>query len=179
VTVVAANVSLPRNAAIDYIDVETAAQLREATIERLDGCDVLLMAAAVADYRPANPADGKIVKEASSELALDLVRTDDVLAEVAERRNTEQTIVGFAAEHGADQIERAQDKLVRKGLDAIVFNDISNSEIGFDSSDNAVTIVTAEDRMDIEKAPKGEIADGILDFVERQRSPQAEPRRAE
>ncbi len=164
VTCVAANVALERNPAVEYVDVETAAQLGEACAERFGDCDLLLMAAAVADYRPARPVDDKLKKHAAA-LELALERTDDVLAGLAAARRPGQTIVGFAAEHG-DGREAARDKLARKGLDAIVLNDVSRAEIGFDSPENEVTILTAAGERRVPRASKGEVAAAILDTVQ-------------
>lgn len=170
VTVIAANVSLPRVAGIDYIDVGTAEQLRGATVDRFEQCDLLLMAAAVADYRPARPEQTKISKEDRDALAFELVRTSDVLSEVAARRRPDQTLIGFAAEYGAAGVERARAKLERKKVDAIVVNDISDSRIGFDSDDNEVTIVSASGEQQIGRAPKHEIAAEVLEFTQSLRS---------
>jgi phosphopantothenoylcysteine decarboxylase / phosphopantothenate---cysteine ligase len=164
VTCVAANVALDRNPAVEYVDVETAAQLADACTDRFPDCDVLLMAAAVADYRPARAADTKIKKDAAS-LELVLERTDDVLAGLAARRRAGQTIVGFAAEHG-DGLEAARGKLERKGLDAVVLNDISRPDIGFDAPDNEVTVVTAAGEREIPRAGKGEVAAAVLDAIQ-------------
>src|SRR5262245_50694673 len=101
VTVVAANVSLPRMTGIDYIDVQTAAELADACAAHFDACDVLIMAAAVADYRPEEAHGGKLKKDQTGgELNLRLVRTTDVLSTLSERRRAGQLLVGFAAEHG-------------------------------------------------------------------------------
>jgi phosphopantothenoylcysteine decarboxylase/phosphopantothenate--cysteine ligase len=170
VTVVAANVALARSPGIEYVDVETAAELRTQTLARFDRCDLLLMAAAVADFRPADPHDGKIAKQGRSDLELRLVATGDVLSELAERRRSGQTLVGFAAEHGERGAERARVKLECKGLDAIVFNDISRPDIGFDSEDNEVTIVTPDSEREVARSGKGEVAAAILDFVGRLRA---------
>src|SRR5689334_6255049 len=166
VTLVSANVALPPAPGVAVVPVETAAQLKQATLERFPSCDVLLMAAAVADYRPAEPADRKISKDEHERLALGLVRTTDVLAEAAAMRRPGQSVVGFAAEHGAEAIDRARGKLARKGLDAIVVNDISREEIGFDSEENEVTIVTPAGDTHVPKASKPEIAAAVLDFVQ-------------
>ena len=115
VTVIAANVSVPRAPGIEYVDVGTAAELADACAARFDGCDVLLMAAAVADYRPAEARDGKIKKDQTGgELNLSLVRTTDVLTSLPERRRAGQLIVGFAAEHGDGALAYGRDKLARK-----------------------------------------------------------------
>jgi phosphopantothenoylcysteine decarboxylase / phosphopantothenate---cysteine ligase len=176
VTVVAANVSLPRNPRARYIDVVTAAELLTACSAEFDRCDVLLMSAAVADFRPAATADTKLKKEGREQLALVLERTEDVLATLSARRRPGQTLVGFAAEHGESAIAYGRDKLVRKGLDAVVVNDIARSDIGFDTAENEVTIVTASGEQHVPRAGKAEIARAILAAVDRVRA--AEPARA-
>jgi phosphopantothenoylcysteine decarboxylase/phosphopantothenate--cysteine ligase len=164
VTCVAANVALDRNPVVTYVDVRTASELAAACAERFAGCDLLLMAAAVADYRPVAAADTKIKKDAERfDLALE--RTDDVLAGLAAVRREGQTIVGFAAEHG-EGLEAARGKLARKGLDAVVLNDISRADIGFDAPDNEVTIVTAQREVAVPRTGKGEVAGAVLDAVQ-------------
>jgi len=171
VTVVAANVSLPRTAGIEYVDVVTAAELADACDARFDACDMLLMAAAVADYRPADAREGKIKKDQTGgELNLALVRTTDVLSSLADRRRSDQLLVGFAAEHGEGALEYGRGKLVRKKLDAVIVNDIGGAGIGFESSDNEVWIVTADSEQHVPKASKGRIAAAILDAVLSRRS---------
>ena len=171
VTVVAANVSIQRAPGIEYVDVGTAAELADACAARFDACDVLLMAAAVADYRPSEARDGKIKKDRTGgELNLSLVRTTDVLSSLAERRRPGQLIVGFAAEHGEGALAYGRDKLERKKLDAIVVNDIGGAGIGFESTDNEVWIVTADEERHVPKASKGRIAAAILDAVLSRRS---------
>ena len=165
VTVLAANVSLPRQAGITYVDVETAAELAAAADERFDACDVLLMAAAVSDYRPVEPHAGKLKKERAEELPLRLVRTTDVIATLSARRRPGQLLVGFAAEHGSGAVEYGRGKLARKGLDAVVVNDVGEPGIGFDAQDNAVTIVTADAELPVPRASKAEVAAAILDAV--------------
>ncbi len=169
VTVVAANVSLPRSHAIHYVDVETAAEMERATTEGFEHADVLVMAAAVADFRPSAAADTKIKKAGRDRLELDLEPTVDVLASVSAQRRPGQVLVGFAAEHGAGAVSSAREKLQRKGLDAIVVNDISRSDIGFDTDANEVTIVTAGDDQPVPFGPKAEVACAVLDVVERLR----------
>ena len=170
VTVVAANVSLAEPAGVARIDVETTAELAAAVKTEFKRSHVLLMAAAVADFRAAEVEAGKMHREGAEAVRLDLERTEDVLAGVARLRTDEQTVVGFAAEHGAEAISRAREKLERKGLDAIVFNDVSRSDIGFDSEQNEVVIVDREGEHRVELAPKRAVADAILDRVESLRS---------
>jgi len=171
VTVVAANVSLPRRPGIDYVDVATAAELAAACAERFPSADVLLMAAAVADYRPADARAGKIKKaEAGETLSLELERTEDVLSGLAARRRPDQLLVGFAAEHGDQAVANARDKLRRKGLDAVVVNDVSAPGIAFDAPDNEVTIVTADGEEHVPRATKAAVAASVLDAVLSRRS---------
>jgi phosphopantothenoylcysteine decarboxylase/phosphopantothenate--cysteine ligase len=170
VTVIAANVALPRNPVVAYEDVATAAELTAACEARFGECDVLLMAAAVADYRPAAVAETKLKKEAAAELDLQLERTEDTLAALAAARRPGQTLVGFAAEHGEDAVALAGGKLDRKGLDLLVVNDISRTDIGFDAAENEVTIVAAGAERPVPRTSKAEVAGAILDAVEQQRS---------
>jgi phosphopantothenoylcysteine decarboxylase/phosphopantothenate--cysteine ligase len=171
VTVVAANVALPRRADIEYVDVETAEELAEACEQRIDGADLLLMAAAVADYRPEAAHAGKLKKDATgAELDLRLVRTTDVLSTLAARRRPDQLLVGFAAEHGDGALAYAREKLERKGLDAIVVNDVSTPGIAFDSAENEVTVLTEDSELHVPRASKAEVATAILDAVLSRRS---------
>jgi phosphopantothenoylcysteine decarboxylase/phosphopantothenate--cysteine ligase len=171
VTVVAANVSLPRPAGIEYVDVQTAAELADACAARFAACDVLLMAAAVADYRPSESRTGKLKKDVTgTELNLHLVRTTDVLSSLADRRRPDQLLVGFAAEHGSGALEYGRSKLARKKLDAVIVNDIGDARIGFESGENEVWIVTADSEQHVPRASKGRIAATILDAVLSRRS---------
>jgi phosphopantothenoylcysteine decarboxylase / phosphopantothenate---cysteine ligase len=171
VTVVAANVGLPRRPGIRYLDVETAAELGEACAREFEDCDVLLMAAAVADYRPAAPADEKIKKDAAGPaLTLELERTDDVLSGLAGRRRPGQVIVGFAAETGAGARAHAREKLRGKALDAVVLNDVSAPGVGFDAVDNEVTIILPDAERTVPRAAKPEVARAVLDAVLSRRS---------
>jgi phosphopantothenoylcysteine decarboxylase/phosphopantothenate--cysteine ligase len=166
VTVIAANVSLPIPAAVRAVEVETTEQLAGAVAAEFADAHVLLMAAAPADFRTAAVGPGKLSREASEGLELRLEPTPDILAGVAAERRDDQVVVGFAAEHGADAIERARSKLERKAVDAIVFNDISRPEIGFDSAENEVTIVEREGEHHVPLASKEAVAEAILDRVE-------------
>ncbi|HVX34332.1 MAG TPA: bifunctional phosphopantothenoylcysteine decarboxylase/phosphopantothenate synthase [Solirubrobacterales bacterium] len=167
VTLVAANVALAEPAGVKRIDVETTAELAHETVERFDTQHVLLMAAAPADFR-TEPITGKIKRQDS--LNLNLQPTEDILAAIAAIRTENQTVVGFAAEHGGDAVARARAKLVRKGADLIVLNDVSDATIGFDSTENEVTLVAAEDEVQVPKAGKDAVAEAILDRVERLRT---------
>jgi len=166
VTLVAANVSVPVGGRVRLLPVETAAELAAATREEFEAADVVLMAAAVADFRPAGSTGGKLAREGSGDLELRLEPTEDVIAGLSRSRRPGQTLVGFAAEHGPEAIERARAKLRRKGLDAVVFNDISRAEIGFDSEDNEVTIVERDAEHAVSLATKTEVAEAILGRVQ-------------
>ena len=177
-SVVTANVDLSRAEGIRYRDVVTAGDLADATRVELANADVLLMAAAVADFRPTAAEGGKIEKAGRGRLALELEPTEDVLSWVAQERRGDQTIVGFAAEHGAGALARARAKLQRKRLDAIVLNDVSGEGVGFEADDNAVTILTAEGEREVPRASKREVAREIIDAVESLRAGASAPRTA-
>jgi len=178
VTVIAANVNLPRAPHVRYVEVETAAELHDACVAAFGDCDVLLMAAAVADFRPASSADHKIKKDGRDVLTLEMEPTVDVLSALSASRRRDQTLVGFAAEHGDGAVAYGRGKLERKRLDAVVVNDISRPDIGFDTPQNEVTIVTATGDEPVPKADKGEIARAILATVARLRATVAGPDRA-
>jgi phosphopantothenoylcysteine decarboxylase/phosphopantothenate--cysteine ligase len=124
------------------------------------------MSAAVADYRPAESLAAKRPKDGGV-WTVELEPTVDVLALLGERRLPGQVLVGFAADHGEQGLARAREKRVRKNADFFVFNDVSRADIGFDSADNEVTLVSAAGDRPVAKAPKDEIASAILDEVER------------
>jgi len=166
VTLVAANVSLQVPSGVRVLAVETAAELAAATRAEFEAADVLLMAAAVADFRPVEAESTKIKKSGRSELAISLEPTNDILGALSAARRPGQTLVGFAAEYGEGGLEQARDKLERKGLDAVVLNDISRADIGFDSQENEVVIVTAQEETAVAKGPKSTVAVAILDVVE-------------
>jgi len=165
VTVVAANVGLARHPRVRYVDVVTAAELQAACEAEFATCDVLLMAAAVADFRPAAAAAEKLKKDGREELVLRLARTPDVLSGLAARRGPGQTVVGFAAEHGEGALAYGREKLARKGLDAIVVNDIARAGIGFEGTDNEVTIVTAAGERHVPRSSKAAVARAVLETV--------------
>ncbi len=171
VTVVAANVALEPPGGVRVLTVGTAADLKAVCDEWFDQCDVLLMSAAVADFRPAAPVDHKIKKtNPPAPPVIELEPTADVLTALAARRRPNQILVGFAAEHGDGAVEYGQGKLTRKQLDAVVVNDISEPGIGFDAVENEVTILTREGRIrHVERTGKDAVAQAILDEVERLR----------
>jgi phosphopantothenoylcysteine decarboxylase / phosphopantothenate---cysteine ligase len=168
VTLIAANVALPAPAGVRRIDVETAAQLAAAAREEFPAAQVLLMAAAPADFRPVAPAAGKLKREDGLDLHLE--PTEDILAALAATRAEGQTVVGFAAEHGGEAAARARAKLTRKGADLIVLNDVSDPAIGFESADNAVTLIDENTDTPVPIASKDAIAEAILDRVSQLRN---------
>ena len=175
VTVVAANVALARDPRVRYVDVETAAQLQDACAAAFEDADILLMAAAVADFRPARSFAGKLKKAGEERMRVELERTPDILSGLAAARRPDQTLVGFAAEHGEGALHHGREKLARKGLDAVVVNDVSRADIGFDTRDNEVTILTSAGASHIARASKHEIARAVLDAVIALRAQTGEP----
>jgi phosphopantothenoylcysteine decarboxylase/phosphopantothenate--cysteine ligase len=170
VTVIAANVGLPATPGARVVVVETAAELQQACEREFDDTDVLLMAAAVADFRPVAPVDTKLKKDAGAP-TVELEPTADVLSGLAPRRRSGQLIVGFAAEHGDGAVQYGRDKLARKGLDAVVVNDISRPGIGFDATENEVVILTADGaERRVARTSKELVAHAVLDEAERLRS---------
>jgi len=168
VTLIAANVALPAPAGVRRIDVETAEQLAAAATAEFPAAHVLLMAAAPADFRPATVADGKLQRQDGLDLQLE--PTEDILASLAATRAEGQTIIGFAAEHGGEASARARGKLERKGADLMVLNDVSDPAIGFESEQNAVTLIDEKTETFVPTAPKVAIAEAILDKVSQLRS---------
>jgi phosphopantothenoylcysteine decarboxylase / phosphopantothenate---cysteine ligase len=169
VTLIAANVALAEPAGVRRIDVQTADELAAAVAREFERCHVLLMAAAPADFRPERAAAEKL-KRADGGIELRLTATEDILASVAASKTGEQTVIGFAAEHGGDPVGRAREKLARKGADLIVLNDVSRPEIGFESERNEVTLVGPGGEQRLEIDSKEAIAEAILDRVEQVRA---------
>jgi phosphopantothenoylcysteine decarboxylase/phosphopantothenate--cysteine ligase len=165
VTLLAANLAVPPPVGVTVVQTPTAAELADEAFSRSD-IDVVLMAAAVADYRPADARSDKRSKDASA-WTVSLEPTEDVLAELGRRRTNGQVLVGFAADHGAEGLERARAKLAAKAVDLVVFNDVSRADIGFDAAENEVVIVSPAGDRAVDKAPKQRVAAAILDEVER------------
>ncbi len=170
VTLVGANLAVAPPSGVRTLTVETAAELLAVCEREFAGADALLMAAAVADFRPRRIDPGKLKKDRGVP-AVDLEPTADVLGTLGSRRRPEQVLVGFAAEHGEESIRLGAAKLERKGLDAIVVNDISRAGIGFDSAENEVTILTRDGaRRMVPRADKARVAEAVLDELERVRA---------
>lgn len=175
VTLVGANLAVTAPDGARLVEVSTAAELEQATRTAFATADVLLMAAAVADFRPADAANGKIKKGERDDLTVRLEPTTDVLASLAAERRDGQTLVGFAAEHGDGALDHARGKLERKQLDAVVLNDVSQPGIGFDATDNEVTVITAAGEQPVPRASKPAVASAILDCVESLRKTEVKP----
>jgi phosphopantothenoylcysteine decarboxylase / phosphopantothenate---cysteine ligase len=164
VILIKANVDMPAVPGVWEIEASTAGEMHADVMKHLPESDVLIMAAAVADYKVADgPTGGKIGK-GRDEWQIELQATTDILCDVAAHHNG-KFLVGFAAEFGLKNLSRARDKMERKKLDMIIFNDISRDDIGFDSDDNEVRILTPDSEVLLEKAPKETIAELILDNI--------------
>ena len=164
VTLVYANGSVPPPPGVEVVSASTASDLRREMLARADA-DVVLMAAAVADYRPKEVAEGKRPK-GQEEWTLELVPTDDILAELGSRPRNGQILVGFAADAGQRGLERARAKLANKRGNLFVYNDVSQPGIGFESEENALVLVSARGEKEIGRRSKEECAVAILDEVE-------------
>jgi len=166
VTLLGANLGVAPPPGVELVETPTAAALARAARERGGEADVVIMAAAVADYRPAAAIATKRPKDRAG-WTVELEPTADVLAALGAERRPGQVLVGFAADHGDAGLERARQKRTSKRADLFVFNDVGRDDIGFDAHDNEVTLVSAAGERLLPKAPKSEIAAAILDEVER------------
>jgi phosphopantothenoylcysteine decarboxylase/phosphopantothenate--cysteine ligase len=164
VTLLAANLAVPPPRGIEVVETPTAAAMLEEVLARADA-DLVLMAAAVADYRPAEPAGEKRPKDERA-WQVTLEPTTDVLRTLGEQRTNGQVLIGFAAEHGDQGLARAREKLRQKHIDLVVYIDISRGDIGFDAGDNEVVLITAAGERRVAKAPKDQIAMTIVDSAE-------------
>jgi phosphopantothenoylcysteine decarboxylase/phosphopantothenate--cysteine ligase len=166
VTLLGANLAVPAPTGVELVETPTAADLEREALARSAESDVVIMAAAVADYRPAEAISTKRPKDPDG-WAVTLEPTSDVLATLGSRRVPGQVLVGFAADLGETGLERARAKRTNKNADLFVFNDVGRSDIGFEARDNEVTLVAASGERALSKASKHEIAAQILDEVER------------
>lgn len=147
---------------VELVKVTTAEEMRKAVLERMGEATMVVKAAAVADYRPVMVSDHKLKR--SGPLTLELAPTEDILAEVVRQRRPGQLIVGFAAET-ENRMENGRAKLLRKGADAIVVNDVTGKNVGIDADDNAATFLTASKAIELPQMPKRKLADRILDEI--------------
>jgi phosphopantothenoylcysteine decarboxylase/phosphopantothenate--cysteine ligase len=164
VTLLAANLAVAPPAGVEVVATPTVAELAREALARAD-YDVVVMAAAPADYAPAVPLAVKRPKDAQT-WTLELEPTTDVVRELGLRRRVDQVLVAFGADHGEQGLERKRAMLEHKHVDLVVYNDVGGEGIGFDAPDNAVTLVTATGDQELERAPKQRIAAAILDEVE-------------
>jgi phosphopantothenoylcysteine decarboxylase / phosphopantothenate---cysteine ligase len=164
VTLLAANLTVEPPAGVEVVDTPTAETMLDAALARSDA-DLVLMAAAVADYRPAEQVAEKRPKD-DRNWRVELEPTADVLQSLGERRSDRQVLVGFAAETGPNGLSRAREKLNRKRVDLVVYNDVARDDIGFDSDENEVVLVTASGERRVGKASKDRIAATIVDTAE-------------
>jgi phosphopantothenoylcysteine decarboxylase/phosphopantothenate--cysteine ligase len=176
-------VSLPAPRAVELVAVETAAEMEAAVLDRSDDSDVIVMAAAVADFRPKEAASRKLKKaEGAPEIVLE--PTPDILAGLAARRRPGQVLVGFAAETGAPDGGRQQlrdyasAKLSAKGVDLVVANDVAAPGVGFAHDTNAVLIVGSDGRdREVALASKADVARAVVDAIAARLSDQIRARR--
>jgi phosphopantothenoylcysteine decarboxylase/phosphopantothenate--cysteine ligase len=164
VTLLAANLAVPAPAGVEVVTAPTAADLRREALERGDA-DVILMAAAVADYRPAERVAGKRPK-GGEPWQVELIPTADVAKALGAARNDRQVLVAFGAESGEEGLERKRAMLAEKNVDLVVFNDVGRDDIGFDAPENEVVLLSAAGDVHVPKAPKEAVAGAILNRVE-------------
>lgn len=161
-TLISGPVALSTPDHVERLNVGSASDMLKRCLERAPACDIFIACAAVADYRPAAVAEHKI-KKGAEEVTLQLVRNPDIVASIAALNNAPYTI-GFAAETQAVE-DHAREKRVRKGLDMIIANNVADTEIGFNSDENAVTVISASGEQRLQRASKGTIAAQIIRLV--------------
>jgi phosphopantothenoylcysteine decarboxylase/phosphopantothenate--cysteine ligase len=154
----------------DVVKVTTAEEMRQAVLGRMNEATLVIKAAAVADYRPLSVSEQKLKR--TGPMTIELAPTEDILAEVVRRRRPGQLIVGFAAET-ENRMENGRAKLLRKGADAIVANDVAGEGVGIDSDENAATFLTPSTAIELPQMPKRKLADRILDEVLALRRPRS------
>jgi phosphopantothenoylcysteine decarboxylase/phosphopantothenate--cysteine ligase len=165
VTLLAANLAVPVPGGVRVVETKTAAEMLEAARAHA-AADLVLMAAAVADYRPAEQVEGKRPKD-KSRWTVPLEPTADIVQELAAGKRGNQVIVAFGAEGGEEGLERKRRMLADKEVDLVVYNDVSRTDIGFDAEENEVVLISATGEQRVEKAPKSQIAAAVLDAAER------------
>jgi phosphopantothenoylcysteine decarboxylase / phosphopantothenate---cysteine ligase len=165
VTLIASNLAVAAPAGVEIVQAPTAADVARETMARKQA-DIVLMAAAVADYRPESTREGKRPRD-SERWQIALEATEDVLQRLAAERSDGQVLVGFAADTGGEGLTRAREKLARKAVDLIVYNDVSVPGVGFEAPENEVVLVSAAGERAVAKASKSRIAAIILDEVAR------------
>jgi phosphopantothenoylcysteine decarboxylase/phosphopantothenate--cysteine ligase len=166
VTLLAANLAVPVPKGVEVVETPTAADVEREARNRSGAADVVVMAAAVADYRPSEPIEGKRARTEGA-WKLELEPTVDVLAALGEQERNGQVLVGFGAEAGEAGLNRKRRMLTDKKVDLVVYNDVSVPGIGFDAPENEVTLLTQSGERELPRASKDRIASGIVDEVER------------
>ncbi len=164
VTLVSGPTALKKPAYVETVDVVTAREMFGAVTSRAGEQDVIIKAAAVADYRPAQVADGKIKKGAGEGLTLELRRTDDILAYLGEHKRPGQILCGFSMET-ENLVENSRKKLIRKSLDIVAANSLKEEGAGFGVSTNVLTLITREDETQLPLLTKEEAAHRLLDRI--------------
>ena len=166
VTLISGPVNIDPPSNCNFVSIKTAKEMYDAVMRHISGMDVYIGTAAVSDYSPAKASDSKIKKDGSSSpMFLELKENQDILKSVSELEQRPY-VVGFAAETN-DLIKNAEKKLSTKNLDLIIANDVSNKEIGFDSDDNEVTLITEKEKYLIERQNKRKVSKKIIDFISR------------
>ena len=166
VTLISGPVNIEPPSNCNFVSIKTAEEMYDAVMHHISGMDVYIGTAAVSDYSPAKASDSKIKKDGSSSpMVLELKENQDILKSVSELEQRPY-VVGFAAETN-DLIKNAKKKLSNKNLDLIIANDVSNKDIGFDSDDNEVTLITEKEKHLIERQNKRKVSKKIIDFISR------------
>jgi phosphopantothenoylcysteine decarboxylase / phosphopantothenate---cysteine ligase len=165
VTLVGANLGVPAPGGVELVAAPTAADMAREVLARADA-DLVVMAAAVADYRPSASHAGKRPKDMNG-WTVELEPTLDILSVLGDKRTNGRLVVGFAAEASEDGLERARRKLHNKGVDLVVYNDVSRDDVGFDAVENEVVLLTTAGERPVARAPKEDVAAEILDEIER------------
>ena len=164
VTLISGPVNIEPPSNCNFVSIKTAEEIYDAVMHHISGMDVYIGTAAVSDYSPAKASDSKIKKDGSSSpMVLELKENQDILKSVSELEQRPY-VVGFAAETN-DLIKNAEKKLSNKNLDLIIANDVSNKDIGFDSDDNEVTLITEKEKHLIERQNKRKVSKKIIDFI--------------
>lgn len=148
---------------VNTVKVQSAKDMYDAVIERADSMDIIVKAAAVADYRPKNVSSEKVKKQ-DGNMSIELERTDDILKTLGERKKDGQFICGFSMET-ENMIENSRKKLEKKNCDMIVANNLKQDGAGFGGNTNIVTLITKDDEVQLEKMTKDEVAEKIFDFI--------------
>lgn len=163
VTLVSGKVDLPKPAYINVVDIISAQDMYDAVIANSESADIIIKAAAVADYRPATVADNKI-KKSDDDLSIPLERTKDILKTLGENKKDGQFLCGFSMET-ENMIENSKAKLIKKGLDMIAANNVKVEGAGFGTDTNILTLITKDDQKELPIMSKDEAADALLDAI--------------